>query len=61
MDLNISLEERNQFFPGLLLNEKQEWETVGFTDLFLNKKKTINQLRALQSKSSTKRRDNAFH
>ena len=51
VDVKISLEERNQFFPGLLLNKKQEWETVGFTDIFLNKKKAINQLNAMKSKN----------
>lgn len=52
VDLKISLKERNQFFPGLLLNEKKEWETVVFTDIFLNKKKAINQLNEFKSISS---------
>ena len=39
IDLRMSLKERNQFFPALLLNKKQEWETVGFTDIFLKKQK----------------------
>ena len=52
VDMKISLTERNQFFPELLLNEKKEWETVGFTDIFLNKKKAIKQLNELKFKNT---------
>ena len=49
IDLRISLDDRNQYFPELLLREYAEWTTVGFTDAFLNKKKAICQLNQIKS------------
>lgn len=44
LDIKISKHERDEFFPSLLLQEFKEWTTIGFTDAFLNKKKTMTEL-----------------
>ncbi len=50
IDLRISLIDRNQFFPYLFLENEKEWQTVGFTDVFLRKKKAIEQLNKIKNK-----------
>ena len=44
LDIKITKQDRDEFFPSLLLQEFNEWTTVGFTDAFLNKKKTKREL-----------------
>lgn len=49
INIKISLDERKQYFPELLLRDSTEWTTVGFMSAFLNKKKAISQLNQMKS------------
>jgi hypothetical protein len=53
MDIRMSLSDRDSYFPSLLLQRHAEWTAVGFTDIFLNKKKAISQLNQMEMKSKT--------
>lgn len=52
IDIMLTREERNQYFPEQLLNTHTAWTTVGFTDVFLNKSKAVGELRLRKEASS---------
>jgi len=48
IDIRMSLKDKSQYFPELRLKEHQEWLTVGFTEAFLNKKRTVGELNQMK-------------